>query len=270
MDKSGRLSGVNQNTGALKWIALVCMVIDHVGSAFFPGSAFIWMRVIGRIAFPLYAWCLVVGMEHTRSPLRYALRLFVLFLVSQPFYMTALNHPPFWRSFGSLRVPWIKPNIFLTLLLGLAAIQGLRTRTLWPTLLAVSASHYLDADYGLRGVLCILLLHVLGKHPLALAMGYAAFCVAWGEAGQFLLKTPWLDLRLSWGGASSTVFRTANLTLRLQHLALLSLPFMLFPMPQAPRTPSEKPRGLWNIKRLFYWAYTDHMAVIWLIKLLIL
>ncbi|HML45319.1 MAG TPA: TraX family protein [Clostridia bacterium] len=265
MEATGRLSRVNQNTNILKGVALLCMIMDHVGVAFFPEPEFIWMRVIGRIAFPLYAWCLVVGMEHTRSVPRYALRLFILFLVSQPFYMTALNHPPYWTRLGSLQFPWIKPNIFMTLLLGLAAIQGVRDRTVWPTLLAVLASLFLDADYGVRGVLCILLLYLLGDNPIALAIGYASFCVAWGESAQHILQTPWFDLRLFWGGASSAVFRNEWMTLRLQHLALLALPLMLFPMrPMPGRAP-----GRTLAQRLFYWAYPAHLAILWLIKRLV-
>lgn len=265
METAGRLSRVNQNTDALKIIALFCMIMDHVGVAFFPGNAFLWMRVIGRIAFPLYAWCIVVGVEHTRSVRRYAARLFLLFVVSQPFYMMALNHPPYLLRVGSLQIPWIKPNIFMTLLLGLIAIQGIRGRTVWPTVLAIAASLFLDADYGVRGVLCILLLYGIGKNPFALAFGYAAFCVIWGEGAQYVLQTPWFPLRLSWGGQSYAVFRNGWLTLRLQHLALLALPLLLLPMQSPPRRASV--HGV--AQRLFYWAYPAHLAVIWLLKRLI-
>ena len=44
----------NQATGMLKLIALVCMMIDHIGAAVYPNH--MALRVIGRIAFPLYAW----------------------------------------------------------------------------------------------------------------------------------------------------------------------------------------------------------------------
>ncbi|HPF88841.1 MAG TPA: TraX family protein, partial [Candidatus Limiplasma sp.] len=64
----------NTDTSLLKIIALVCMIFDHVGVAYFPGV--IELRIIGRMAMPLYAWCLVVGSEYTHDPLKYALRLF--------------------------------------------------------------------------------------------------------------------------------------------------------------------------------------------------
>lgn len=42
----------NLDTGLLKIIALVCMIIDHAGVRLL-GNATEW-RLIGRIAFPLY------------------------------------------------------------------------------------------------------------------------------------------------------------------------------------------------------------------------
>ncbi|MCF0110995.1 MAG: hypothetical protein HUJ58_03775, partial [Erysipelotrichaceae bacterium] len=38
----------------LKWIALVTMTIDHIGYFLFPRYKI--LRIIGRIAFPLYAF----------------------------------------------------------------------------------------------------------------------------------------------------------------------------------------------------------------------
>lgn len=42
-------------TGVLKILALVFMFIDHAGKMLFPQIA--EMRMLGRIAFPLYCWC---------------------------------------------------------------------------------------------------------------------------------------------------------------------------------------------------------------------
>ena len=80
----------NHNTGLLGIIAVICMIIDHMGAVFFSGAT--WMRIVGRIAFPLFAWGIAIGAEHTRSFPRYAVRLLLLAIISQPFYMFALNH----------------------------------------------------------------------------------------------------------------------------------------------------------------------------------
>lgn len=56
-------------TGVLKILALVFMFIDHAGKMLFPQIA--EMRMLGRIAFPLYCWCMVVGISYTRSVPKY-------------------------------------------------------------------------------------------------------------------------------------------------------------------------------------------------------
>ena len=59
------LQAPNQDHGLLQLAAMVTMVIDHIGVVFFPGLKI--LRVIGRIAFPLFCWGIAVGAEKTRS-----------------------------------------------------------------------------------------------------------------------------------------------------------------------------------------------------------
>ena len=92
-----RLAG-NLDTSLLKTLALLFMLIDHLGVALFGNL--LEMRVLGRIALPLYAWCLVVGNVKTRHPLRYFGRLLLLATISQPLYMMALNHT--WQHLNIL------------------------------------------------------------------------------------------------------------------------------------------------------------------------
>ena len=80
----------NLDTDFLKLIAILSMVIDHVGTAFFPEyHAFRWA---GRLAFPIFAYCLTVGLLYTRDIRKYLLRLGAFALISQPFYIFAF-HP---------------------------------------------------------------------------------------------------------------------------------------------------------------------------------
>lgn len=73
----------------MQLIAMLTMLIDHAGIVFFPDQ--IWLRVIGRIAFPIYAYALVQGHYFTRSRTKYLFRLFILALLSQIPYQLALD-----------------------------------------------------------------------------------------------------------------------------------------------------------------------------------
>ena len=71
----------------LKLIAAVSMLCDHTGLILFPAVPV--LRVIGRLAFPLYAFCIAEGFRHTRNRLRYFLRVFVLGVLCQIVYTIA-------------------------------------------------------------------------------------------------------------------------------------------------------------------------------------
>lgn len=64
----------------LKLIALATMIVDHIGVVLVPVP---FLRNIGRVAFPLYAFLIAEGCRHTRSRERYLLRLGLLALVSE-------------------------------------------------------------------------------------------------------------------------------------------------------------------------------------------
>ena len=135
----------NTATGWLKLIALVFMFVDHSGKVLFNNMT--EMRTLGRIAFPIYVWCMIVGFYRTRNVHRYLLRILLVGLISQPLYLLALNTQgqldvlvnqtvqPLSGgfSFSGLRdvlytVFMEKPNIFLTLLMGLIALCAIREK----------------------------------------------------------------------------------------------------------------------------------------------
>lgn len=121
----------------LKNIALVSMVIDHAAvglieqSELASGAA--WslcgtaMRLVGRVAFPLFAFMIAEGAAHTRDRRRYALRLLLLAVISEiPFDLVAGG-------------TWLFPadqNTVFTLLLGLLAVWAGRS-DLWDRIWSV-------------------------------------------------------------------------------------------------------------------------------------
>ncbi|PZE19932.1 TraX family protein [Paenibacillus xerothermodurans] len=73
----------------LQITAMVTMLIDHVGAVFFPEH--IILRMIGRLAFPLYAFGIVQGYLYTSNVKKYMLRLGLLALISQVPFSLALD-----------------------------------------------------------------------------------------------------------------------------------------------------------------------------------
>ena len=71
---------LNSDTGLLKLVAMLAMLCDHAGKMLFP--QYHVMRVIGRIAFPLYAYCIAAGCVYTHNPLNYLRRIVGLALIS--------------------------------------------------------------------------------------------------------------------------------------------------------------------------------------------
>lgn len=73
----------------LKLLAAVTMTIDHIGVILFP--TVMVLRVIGRMAMPIFAYMIAEGCYYTRSKLRYFLLVLALGVVCQTVYVVVAN-----------------------------------------------------------------------------------------------------------------------------------------------------------------------------------
>ncbi len=129
----------------LKIIAITTMLIDHIGYVIFPDL--IILRIIGRLAFPLFAFLITEGYCHTSNFNKYLARLAILAIISQY---------PFWLAFGFDS----GLNIFVTLALGLIAIAlSDRFGSIIPVVLLASLADIIGADYRFFGVFLIYFIH---------------------------------------------------------------------------------------------------------------
>lgn len=241
--------GISGST--LKIIAIVAMLIDHIGAAvlypylLIPGhntqemvDLYYFMRlVIGRAAFPIFCFLLTEGAVHTSNIGKYALRLGIFALISDiPFDLALFQKLPDWEH----------QNVFFTLFLGLLAIWA--WQKLWESdlpkplqwvlgLLASAAfmglAEFLGTDYGAYGVFCILILFLArGNRLIQLAAGCAAF---------------WIGDRVFLGGSTET----------LAPLGLIPVAFY------------KGKRGL-KLKYLFYLFYPVHLLLLYVAARMIL
>lgn len=133
----------------LKAIACVTMLVDHIGVVFIPAYS---LRIIGRIAFPIYCFLLAEGAHYTHSSAKYALRLAIGILLSEIPFDLALKSG----------LTWHYQSVMVTLLLGFCAIEVIeKCRLSFLRLLATAGCYLLaealNTDYGGFGVLLIVL-----------------------------------------------------------------------------------------------------------------
>lgn len=171
---------------ALKWIALCTMMIDHTAFVFkeeiytIPNgdALYLSMRLIGRVAFPIFAFLLVEGFLHTKHMSRYLRDLLLFALVSEI--------PADFAFYNEMTLEW--SNVFFTLALGLAMLicidrinqSGYLFWLLSACLLVLfsSISWFIKTDYSIVGILLIYVYYVFRKDRLFWFVGTFACFVA--------------------------------------------------------------------------------------------
>lgn len=191
------------STFQLKWIAIITMLIDHVGAVLLPYE--LGYRIIGRIAFPIFCFLIVEGFSHTRDVRRYMARLGVFALVSEI---------PYDLAFHGKAVSTEGQNVFFTLFLGvlmmymLSMADGIFMKAAILFFVAVLAET-LQTDYSGRGILLIFIYYSFrGKKAADLTLGAAwNFLYGWGMVQCFgTLATPFLACYNGKKGASMKYF----------------------------------------------------------------
>ena len=135
---------INIHQEPLKLIACVAMLLDHIGAVLVPCMG---LRIIGRIAFPIYCFLLVEGCTHTKKPRKYGQRLLTGVLLAElPFDFL------FYGTFT-----WQHQNVMLTLFLGFLMIRWMsKSRSpILPFFVCFLAAELLRVDYGGFGIAVI-------------------------------------------------------------------------------------------------------------------
>ena len=133
------------------------MIIDHVGQFFFPQSVF--LRAIGRLSFPLFAWLIANGAYYTKNINKYLVRIGVLAVISQVpyFFANRLLDPDF-----------SKLNVLFTLFLGALAIKLLKNKRLFVrffALIIVFVALKWKMSFGLQGIVSIIAFYFFFNKP---------------------------------------------------------------------------------------------------------
>jgi hypothetical protein len=213
----------------LKIIAMITMTCDHVGVQLFPRV--LWLRVLGRLAMPIYAYMIAEGCRHTRDRKKYLLRLLSMGVLCQAVYLAAVG-----SLYQCILITFSLSVMLICLMdraekektpenglkLFAAVIFAFFVCAVLPDLLPQTD---FAIDYGLPGVLLPVLIYGAGTRGLLLGLALVA---------------------MKYGG--------------IQWLAYLSVPLLLRYNGQ---------RGKANIGKLFYWYYPIHLVAIYGIGLLL-
>ncbi len=155
----------------LKCFAMLCMLIDHTGAILFP--QYMQLRIVGRLAFPIYCFLLVEGAMHTKDIRKYERRLFIFALFSElPFDLA------FYRS-----VDFRHQNVFFTLFLGLIIVdlyQNCKNRWIVCALsfLGLVLAEFLRTDYGAGGIIIIICFYCLYQYFFIRQVAFAVINLA--------------------------------------------------------------------------------------------
>ena len=236
----------------LKMIAIVTMVIDHTAVAFIdaiPYDIYIIMRIIGRIAMPIFCYLIVEGVLHTGHFPKYALRMLAFAILSEVPFDYIIT-----RSFVSFDYQ----NVMWTLLFGMLTIYICDKARQKDKLLFVCVCiivplffgllcHFCNTDYGLLGLYLIFLLWLFHEKPVLLIIALVALLIPFQ-----MIYT---------GQTAFTIFKV-TVPLPLEAFGIISaIPICLY----------NGRRGLNNklIKYIFYAFYPVHLAVLCLLRIII-
>lgn len=224
------------NANVLKIIALVSMVIDHIGVMLFPNA--LWLRCLGRISLPIFAYMIAEGCHHTKSPKKYFLRIFILGVLCQAVYFVA---------YGELYLSTLISFSLAVLAIFLAesVLHGKKT---WDRILRLIALILLAA-----GILCLAFPPAFTEtYGLRLDYGIYPFLIP--VILYFIPKKEWRIL------AMIPLLYLLSLNYEWEQLlAFCALPILLL---------YNGKRGKANLKYFFYIAYPLHLVLIFLVFVL--
>jgi hypothetical protein len=165
MEFGSRTFYKSQRNDILKLIALITMLIDHIGYMFFEHIRL--FRTIGRIAFPIFAYQLAMGFRHTSNRVRYLGRLVIF---------SAISYIPYIYFDPNLEKNPLTFSIMFQLLLGFIMLQVL--------------------EWGFEQFK----LYTLHKNPLSLMTGFLLMGLTVVLAiGPHILQVMYSQFRFSYG-----------------------------------------------------------------------
>ena len=228
------------NNNALKIIAVISMFVDHLGFIIFPNAIF--LRVIGRVAFPIFAFCVAEGLHYTKSRKKYVLTLLLFALISQI---------PYYFIFNT----FFKFNVLFTFLIAIIVIFLIEqySKSLKESKTFISIGYLLLLLIILFGLVIITPFRMLEYDIFGVATVMIFYFLREKSLWKYLLFALTMILLTLFGAYLSNEFIFATTYQFFSILAII--PLLLY----------NSSRGKLNLKYFFYIFYPTHLMLLWLI-----
>ena len=226
------------NRNILKIIAVISMIIDHIGVVFFPNIVI--FKIIGRVSFPIFAFFVAEGWFYTKNKKKYSFLLLLFMLISWIPYCIVFSLP-----FYTVNVL----GVFLLSILGMLLIDKIRLNNDKKSLYICSFCFLL--------VVCLLLegLGVIVEGALAVALPIVFYAYRDRPVARMVAA---ISILLAMA-VTNVMVGPIEFETFVQFFGLLAIiPIMCY----------NNTVGRLNLKYLFYITYPLHLFVIMLIKLI--
>lgn len=143
----------------LKLLALFTMTIDHIGAFWLTDSSFLWMRVVGRLAFPIFMFLFVEGAHHSKAKRWvWALKIMGFAVVTQLLFN--------WVHAGFV-------NILFLFALGLLGFEAYDRGQGWLFIPIAFLAEIFKIDYGMYGIAAMAFFYIFEGKRLQQFLSFA-------------------------------------------------------------------------------------------------
>jgi len=146
----------------LKWIAVIAMVLNHIGYAFhsiLPFGALLLFFAVGGITYTIMAYFVVEGYRHSSSLSKYISRLLIFAVIAQAFHPMVLGTSAMLQGVIFLNVLFVIALSIVVLIL----YDRIKTRFLFWLIFIVFCVISIFTDLFLMGILMPLLYYTIKK-----------------------------------------------------------------------------------------------------------
>lgn len=230
------------NSRALKWFALIVMVIDHVGHFLFP--AYLELRFVGRLAFPIFTFLFAQSYRFTHSKRQLFIRVAIAAVLGQGLIQ--------WAGATEL------VSIFFLFLLGMMAFEAIDRKLAWAIIPIALTAQVFKVDYGVYGILVLANFYAFNGQFRKQAIGYALITLV-DALSPFFNPNLWPMIPTIIAGFTQTYYRYF-----IQVFSVVTLIPLAFYRNEKPKAYPEPFRQIETY--FFYVFYPLHIALLALMR----